>query len=125
MSENISTINIVVNPTLERVIAGIQQALAEFSRSEMSEAKEIGCKIATSIALGIKGSTSVIEDALKDALKTDSTEGFDSVKAKAANTSTMQTDNPLLNIDEEQALDLITAKQLGRIIEFLLNIEED
>jgi len=49
----------------------------------------------------------------------------DSVKAKVANTSTMQTDNPLLNIDEEQALDLITAKQLGRIIEFLLNIEED
>jgi len=49
----------------------------------------------------------------------------DSVKAKVANTSTMQTDNPLLNIDEEQAIDLITAKQLGRIIEFLLNIEED
>jgi hypothetical protein len=49
----------------------------------------------------------------------------DSVKAKATDTSTMQTDNPLLNIDEEQALDLITAKQLGRIIEFLLNIEED
>jgi hypothetical protein len=37
----------------------------------------------------------------------------------------MQTDNLLLNIDEEQALDHATAKQLGRIIEFLLNIEED
>ncbi len=49
----------------------------------------------------------------------------DSVKAKVSNTSAMQTDNPLLNIDEEQALDLITAKQIGRIIEFLLNLEED
>jgi hypothetical protein len=37
----------------------------------------------------------------------------------------METDNPLLNIDEEQSLDRVTAEQLGKIIEFLLNIEED
>ncbi|MDR0471068.1 MAG: hypothetical protein LBH79_05015 [Nitrososphaerota archaeon] len=49
----------------------------------------------------------------------------DSVKAKVAIPVTMQADNPLLNIDEEQILDTITAKQIGRIIEFLLNIEED
>jgi len=49
----------------------------------------------------------------------------DSVNTKATIPVTMQTNNPLLNIDEEQALDNITAKQLGRIIEFLLNIEED
>ncbi|MCL2358191.1 hypothetical protein [Candidatus Bathycorpusculum sp.] len=49
----------------------------------------------------------------------------DSVNTKAAYTTTMQTDNLLLNIDEEQVLDHATAKQLGRIIAFLLNIEED
>jgi hypothetical protein len=36
----------------------------------------------------------------------------------------METDNSLTNIDEEQALDLPTAKQLARIVEFLLNIED-
>ncbi len=37
----------------------------------------------------------------------------------------METDKTLINIDEEQTLDRITAEQLGKIIEFLLNIEED
>ncbi len=36
----------------------------------------------------------------------------------------MQTDNVLINIDEEQILDIATAKQLARIVEFLLNIED-
>ena len=36
----------------------------------------------------------------------------------------MQTDNALTNIDEEQTLDLPTAKQLAKIVEFLLNIED-
>ncbi len=36
----------------------------------------------------------------------------------------METDNALINIDEEQSLDLATAKQLARIVEFLLNIED-
>jgi hypothetical protein len=36
----------------------------------------------------------------------------------------MQTDNALVNIDEEQILDIATAKQLARIVEFLLNIED-
>jgi hypothetical protein len=36
----------------------------------------------------------------------------------------MQTDNTLTNIDEEQDLDIPTAKQLAKIVEFLLNIED-
>jgi hypothetical protein len=36
----------------------------------------------------------------------------------------MQIDNALINIDEEQILDVATAKQLARIVEFLLNIED-
>jgi hypothetical protein len=36
----------------------------------------------------------------------------------------METNNTLTNIDEEQRLDLPTAKQLARIVEFLLNIED-
>lgn len=36
----------------------------------------------------------------------------------------MQTDNTLINIDKEQNLDRGTVKQLAKIIEFLLNIEE-
>ena len=36
----------------------------------------------------------------------------------------MQTDNTLINIDEEQRLDNATAKQLARLIEFLPNMEE-
>ena len=36
----------------------------------------------------------------------------------------METDNSLTNIEEEQSLDLPTAKQLARIVEFLLNIED-
>ncbi len=37
----------------------------------------------------------------------------------------MKPDNAIINIDEEQVLDRATAEQLGKIIEFLLNIEED
>ncbi len=37
----------------------------------------------------------------------------------------MKPDNVLVNIEEEQALDRTTAEQLGKIIEFLLNLEED
>jgi hypothetical protein len=36
----------------------------------------------------------------------------------------MQTENTLTNIDEEQILDAPTAKQLARIVEFLLNLED-
>ena len=36
----------------------------------------------------------------------------------------MQTDNPLINIEEDQSLDVATAKQLARIVQFLLNIED-
>jgi hypothetical protein len=36
----------------------------------------------------------------------------------------MQTDNIIINIDEEQSLDLPTARQLARIVEFLLNLED-
>ncbi len=36
----------------------------------------------------------------------------------------MQTDNSLTNIEEEQTLDTATAKQLARIVEFLLNLED-
>jgi hypothetical protein len=37
---------------------------------------------------------------------------------------TMQSNKSLANIDEEQILDVATAKQLARIVEFLLNIED-
>jgi hypothetical protein len=36
----------------------------------------------------------------------------------------MQADKSLVNIDEEQILDVATAKQLARIVEFLLNLED-
>ena len=36
----------------------------------------------------------------------------------------MESDNRLINIDVDQSLDLPTAKQLARIVEFLLNIED-
>ena len=36
----------------------------------------------------------------------------------------METDNPLTNIEEDQNIDRATAKQLARIFEFLLNIED-
>jgi hypothetical protein len=36
----------------------------------------------------------------------------------------METDNALVDIDEEQSLDRATAKELARIVEFLLNIED-
>jgi hypothetical protein len=37
----------------------------------------------------------------------------------------METDNVLAKLEEEHSLDRSTAEQLGKIIEFLLNIEED
>jgi len=48
----------------------------------------------------------------------------DIVITKAVNRKAMQTDKALINIDEEQILDIATAKQLARIVEFLLNIED-
>ena len=48
----------------------------------------------------------------------------DIVITKASDRKTMQTDKSLVNIDEEQILDVTTAKQLARIVEFLLNIED-
>jgi hypothetical protein len=36
----------------------------------------------------------------------------------------MQTDKSLVNIEDEQILDVATAKQLARIVEFLLNLED-
>ena len=36
----------------------------------------------------------------------------------------MQTDKSLINLEDEQILDGATAKQLARIVEFLLNIED-
>jgi hypothetical protein len=48
----------------------------------------------------------------------------DTVIAKAANREAMQTENAIINIDEDQSIDVPTAKQLARIVEFLLNIED-
>jgi hypothetical protein len=48
----------------------------------------------------------------------------DIVITKAPNRVTMETNNALINIEEDQNLDLATAKQLARIVEFLLNIED-
>ncbi len=36
----------------------------------------------------------------------------------------METNNTLVDIEAEQSLDIATAKQLARIVEFLLNIED-
>jgi hypothetical protein len=36
----------------------------------------------------------------------------------------MQTDNTLIDIEEEQILDRVTAEQLAKIVEFLLNLED-
>jgi len=36
----------------------------------------------------------------------------------------MQTDKSLVNLEDEQILDVATAKQLARIVEFLLNLED-
>ncbi len=36
----------------------------------------------------------------------------------------MRTDNVIINIDEEQSIDLPTARQLAKIVEFLLNLED-
>ena len=48
----------------------------------------------------------------------------DIVITKAVDRETMQIDKSLVNIDEEQILDVATAKQLARIVEFLLNLED-
>ncbi len=37
----------------------------------------------------------------------------------------MKPQNNPVNIEEEQFLDQATAEQLGKIVEFLLNLEED
>jgi hypothetical protein len=36
----------------------------------------------------------------------------------------MQADNALMDIEEEQHLDRVTAEQLAKIVEFLLNLED-
>ena len=36
----------------------------------------------------------------------------------------MQTDNAIINIEDEHSIDTPTAKQLARIVEFLLNLED-
>ena len=46
------------------------------------------------------------------------------VITKATNTLTMQAKNVPSSIDEEQILDVETAKQLARVVQFLLNIED-
>jgi hypothetical protein len=48
----------------------------------------------------------------------------DTVKAEAAIEVTMQTDNTLTDIDAEEHLDRVTAEQLAKIVEFLLNLED-
>jgi hypothetical protein len=48
----------------------------------------------------------------------------DIVITKAANRMTMETNNALINIEEDQSIEVATAKQLARIFEFLLNIED-
>jgi hypothetical protein len=46
------------------------------------------------------------------------------VITKAANMLVMQSENVPSRIDDEQVLDGETARQLARVIEFLLNIED-
>jgi hypothetical protein len=48
----------------------------------------------------------------------------DTVIAKAAIRKAMQTENAIINIDEDQDVDIPTAKQLARIVEFLLNLDD-
>jgi hypothetical protein len=48
----------------------------------------------------------------------------DIVITKVTNTLAMVTAIPLMNIEEEQNIDSATAKQIVKIIEFLLNIED-
>ena len=48
----------------------------------------------------------------------------DIVITKASTNITMQSDNSLTKIDEEQILDEETARQLARVVEFLLNLED-
>ena len=48
----------------------------------------------------------------------------DIVKAEGVIEVTMQTDNTLVDIDAEEHLDRVTAEQLAKIVEFLLNLED-
>ena len=50
--------------------------------------------------------------------------GRDIVITKASNSMIMQSDNAPTKIDEEQILDEETARQLARVVEFLLNLED-
>jgi hypothetical protein len=36
----------------------------------------------------------------------------------------MESNNPLVNLEEDQFLDRATAEQLAKIVEFLLNLED-
>jgi hypothetical protein len=48
----------------------------------------------------------------------------DIVITKAVDRVIMQADKLLVNIEDEQIIDVVTAKQLARIVEFLLNLED-
>jgi len=50
--------------------------------------------------------------------------GVDTVNTKVVIGVGMKSDNTLTNIDEEQGLDRVTAEQLAKIVQFLLNIED-
>jgi len=69
-SVNTTTVNIVISPTLEQIIVGIQKELARFGKSEIPEAKAVGCQIATSVASGIQDNGAAIENALINGGKT-------------------------------------------------------
>jgi hypothetical protein len=49
---------------------------------------------------------------------------LDTVITKAAIGVAMESDNKIINIDEEQNLDRVTAEQLAKIVQFLLNLED-
>ena len=49
---------------------------------------------------------------------------LDTVITKAAIGVAMESDNKIINIDEEQDLDRVTAEQLAKIVQFLLNLED-
>jgi hypothetical protein len=62
-------------------------------------------------------------------LQTRSTSKFeevapDTVITKAVIGVAMESDNNIINIDEEQNLDRVTAEQLAKIVQFLLNLED-
>jgi hypothetical protein len=51
-------------------------------------------------------------------------EAGDIVIASADILLAMESDNPLVNLEEDQCLDRATAEQLAKIVEFLLNLED-